>query len=115
MSARDYTYTSKEVEEYTSSAKSPIENNIVVGGCPFNSLVEHPYKAAFARFGVPAGLVIANGGTNELPTTTLTREMVHKGGSAVIPSVVNDNIYDELFHKVSIKKPERRLTRKKRA
>jgi hypothetical protein len=111
-----YTYISKDNEEYPSSAESsPIEHKRVVGGCSFNSLVDHPYKEAFARFGIPAGLVVSKGGIRELNTISLTREMVRGGGSMYdVPPLVKDSIYDDLFDKVSPAKPPRRLTRKTR-
>lgn len=112
MSLPTYTYIEKEVEEYPSSS-SPLETKIIVGGCTFNSLVEHPYKEAFSRFGVPAGLVLSKGGVPELNMTSLTREMVQKGGSTEA-NVVGEEMFDELFKKISVEKPARLLTRKKR-
>lgn len=115
-SVPDYTYIHKEVEEYPSSAESsPLETKRMVGSCAFNSLVEHPYKEALSRLGVPAGLVIAKGGAAELNKTSLTREMVQKGGSGGAPVLVSDHLFDELFQKVSSGKTKtRRLTLKKR-
>jgi hypothetical protein len=106
-----YSYVPKEIDPWQ-SIDSPFENKITVGGCSFNSLVDHPYKDALGRFGVPVGLILSKGGVAPLNATTLTRDMVIHGGSAAT-TTIHESVYDELFHKVS-HTPPRRLTRKNR-
>lgn len=109
MTPSDYTYISKELESFSSD--SPAETHIKVGGYSFNLLVDHPYKEAFSRFGVPAGLVISKHPVSTSTSTTLTREMMH-GGSANVPDVISDELYDKLLGSISVSEKPKNRTRK---
>jgi hypothetical protein len=113
MSLLDLSYIEKDVNNWQSE-NSPFECKITVSGCKMNSLIDHPYKEALGNFGIPSGLVLVKdvNSNSASESSCITRDMVQHGG-AIVPNVIDDSVFDELFSAVSYAK-KRNLTRKKR-
>jgi len=105
-----YQYVEKQNE--WQSPDSPFNDKPIAGGFPFNSLIDHPYKEAFSRFGVPAGLVMSKEPVHKLTDTSMVREIIRGGGSE--PAVIADSLYDQLFDNISVSRKPKQMTRKNR-
>lgn len=105
-----YQYIEKENE--WQSPESPFTNKPIVGGLPLNSLVDHPYREALSKLGVPVGLVMAKEPVHKLTDTSMVREIIRGGGGE--PAIIADSLYDQLFDKISVSRKPKQMTRKKR-
>lgn len=114
-----YRFVSKTLNEYA-SPESPFENDIHVGGCLFSSLIDHPYKEAYGRLGVPVGLALRDdsnggrinmhGGNNGCP---MTYDMMRMGGSVeVMSEELHDHLLDKVAYKGRVDRGDRKYTRK---
>jgi hypothetical protein len=108
----EYTDIYKTLDTWASE-NSPLESNINVRACKMNSLIDHPYSNndALGKYGIPAGLVLFKAPIHGL--RSITTDMIKNGGGSIVPKVVDNSIFDQLFNAVSYTK-KRNITRKKR-